>query len=331
MSLANADSNETTEKWVRLMICWAVDVGSARGRMTAMLRRLIAVALVAGGVALPLCAQRGGGARGGGSVGHSGGFAGHSGGFSGGSFAMRSAPAFRSSFAPAGRTSFMGAPQYRSGYAPAGRASLTGAQRQVIGNRTGNGTNGTTGAQAAFRGGPVRNGPGYGGRQPVYGPDRYRRPYLPAYGLGFGYGSSGWWDTNYPGYFDSGLYGSSYDDSDSGYAAPAAAPADAAPAPYYPGGYGPQPTEQAEAGPDSDYRPVYQRPQPEPAPENAVTLVFKDGRPTEEIHNYMLTRTTLYVQGERLREIAVADLDLAATEKANREAGVVFRLPDGGR
>jgi hypothetical protein len=212
-----------------------------------------------------------------------------------------------------------------------------GAQRQVIGNRTGDRTGG---AHAAFRGGPVRNGPGNGGRQPGYGygSDRYRQPYLPAYGSGFGYGASGWWDTNYPGYFDSGLYDSL--DGDSGYddpgnaasaAAPAAAPADAAPAPYYPGGYGPQPMEQVEAGPDSDYRPVYQRPQPEPAPENAVTLVFKDGRPNEEIHNYLLTRTTLYVQGERLREIAVADLDLAATEKVNREAGVDFRLPDGGR
>ena len=307
-----------------------------------MLRRLIAVALVAGGVALPMCAQRGGGARGGGSVGHSGGFSGHSGGFagrsggfSGGGYSMHSAPAFRSSFAPAGRASFMGAPQYRSGYAPVGRTSLMGAP-QFGGNRSGNRTgNGSGGAQAAFRGGPVRNGSGYGGRQPVYGTDRYRRPYLPAYGAGFGYGASGWWDTNYPGYdlgyFDSGLYDSSYDDSDSGYAAPAAAPADAAPAPYYPGGYGPQPMEQAQAGPYSDYRPVYQRPQPEPAPENAVTLVFKDGRPNEEIHNYMLTRTTLYVQGERLREIAVADLDLSATEKVNREAGVDFRLPDGGR
>ena len=305
--------------------------------MAAMLRRLIAVALVVGGVALPMCAQRGGGGRGGGSAGHSGGFSGHSGGFSGGSFAMHSAPAFRSSFAPAGRTSFMGAPAYRSGYAPVGRTSLMGATRQVAGNRIGNRTGDRTGgAQAAFRGGPVRNGPGYGGRRPGYGTDRYRRPYLPAYGAGFGYGASGWWDTNYPGYdlgyFDSGLYDSPDDDSgydDPGNAAPAAAPADAAP--YYPGGYGPQPMEQAQAGPYSDYRPVYQRPQPEPAPENAVTLVFKDGRPTEEIHSYMLTRTTLYVQGERLREIAVADLDLAATEKVNREAGVDFRLPDGGR
>jgi hypothetical protein len=307
--------------------------------MTAMLRRLIAVALVAGGVALPMCAQRGDGARGGGSVGHSGGFsghgggfAGHSGGFSGGSYSMHSAPAYRSSFAPAGRTSFMGAPQYRRGYATAGRTSVMGAP-QFGGNRSGNRTGDVSGgAQAAFRGGPVRNGPGYGGRQPVYGTDRYRRPYLPAYGAGFGYGASGWWDMNDPGYFDSDLYDSLNDDSgydNPGNAAPAATPADAAP--YYPGGYGPQPMEQAQAGPYSDYRPVYQSPQPEPAPENAVTLVFKDGRPTEEIHNYLLTRTTLYVQGERLREIAVADLDLAATEKVNREAGVDFRLPDGGR
>ena len=298
-----------------------------------MLRRLIAVALVAGGVALPMCAQRGGGARGGGSVGHSGGFSGRSGGFSGGRYAMHSAPAFRGSFAPAGRTSLMGAPQFRSGYAPVGRTSWMGAP-QVGGNRSGNRTGDRTGgAQAAFRGGPVRNGSGYGGRRPVYGPDRYRQPYLPAYGAGFGYGASGWWDANYPGYdFDSGFDESPYDDSgynDSGYAAPAAAPADAAG--YYPGGYGPQPTEQAEAAPPSDYRPVYQRPQPEPAPEDAVTLVFKDGRPAEEIHNYVLTRTTLYVQEQRLREIAVADLDLAATEKANREAGVDFRLPDGGQ
>lgn len=60
---------------------------------------------------------------------------------------------------------------------------------------------------------------------------------------------------------------------------------------------------------------------------DAVTLVFKDGRPPETIHNYALTRSTLYVTDGRRREIPVADLDLAATEKANREAGVSFELP----
>ncbi len=58
-------------------------------------------------------------------------------------------------------------------------------------------------------------------------------------------------------------------------------------------------------------------------------MVFKDGRAPEKIQNYMLTRTTLYVQGAHLRQIAVADLDLAATQKVNRDAGVDFELPNG--
>ena len=154
--------------------------------------------------------------------------------------------------------------------------------------------------------------------------DRYRRPYTPYYGAGYPYGGSAWIDTNDPGYWDSGLYGSPFDSGNSS-SAPAVAPVST-----YPGGYGP-PIEQAQTTPDRSFRPVYQRPEPEPAPENAVTLVFKDGRPNQEIHNYLLTRTTLYVQEQRTHEIAVADLDLAATEKANREAGVDFRLPDSSR
>ena len=40
----------------------------------------------------------------------------------------------------------------------------------------------------------------------------------------------------------------------------------------------------------------------------------------------MLTRTTLYVRDQHHREIALADLDLAATKKANKDAGVDFQL-----
>ena len=61
--------------------------------------------------------------------------------------------------------------------------------------------------------------------------------------------------------------------------------------------------------------------------DQAVTLIFKDGRAPETIHNYALTRTTLYVTDGRAREIPVAALDLAATEKVNRAAGVRFQLP----
>lgn len=59
----------------------------------------------------------------------------------------------------------------------------------------------------------------------------------------------------------------------------------------------------------------------------AVTLVFKDGRSPEKIHNYALTRTMLYVTDAQPQEIPVADLDLPATEKVNNEAGVKFQLP----
>ena len=62
-----------------------------------------------------------------------------------------------------------------------------------------------------------------------------------------------------------------------------------------------------------------------------MTLVFKDGRPVEQIHNYILTRTMLTVWDEHHRVIPVDQLDLAATEKVNHDAGVDFQLPTVAR
>jgi hypothetical protein len=140
----------------------------------------------------------------------------------------------------------------------------------------------------------------------------------------------GWLDADDPGYDpgygDDGSYdGGPYDDG-SGVAAE---------------GYGPQPDyDQPPAG---DEQPIpYTAENAAPAPvasaptvvvapslydNDAVTLVFKDGRAPEKIHNYALTRTTLYVTDGRHREIPVAALDWAATEKVNRAAGVNFQLP----
>jgi hypothetical protein len=147
------------------------------------------------------------------------------------------------------------------------------------------------------------------------GGDRYRLRYVPAYGFGFPYGVAVW-----PGYGDSGYY----DDSASADSAYATQPA---PADYAPEPYPTLPAEQAEAIPANQYRPAYRRPQAEPEFEGPVTLMFKDGRPPEQIHDYILTRTTLYVQGARTREIPVADLDLVAMETVNKAAGVDFQLP----
>jgi hypothetical protein len=153
--------------------------------------------------------------------------------------------------------------------------------------------------------------PGNPVRRP--GEDRYRLSYVPTYGLGLPYGVAVW-----PGYWDPGYYDNSAS-VDPAYANQPP-PADYAPEPYPA-----PPAEQADA--TSPYRPAYQRPQPEPEPENPVTLVFKDGRPSEQVHDYILTRTTLYVQDAHTHEIPVADLDLAAMETVNKAAGVDFQLP----
>jgi hypothetical protein len=55
--------------------------------------------------------------------------------------------------------------------------------------------------------------------------------------------------------------------------------------------------------------------------------VFKDGRPSEQIHNYALTRTDLFVLDQRHRDIPLDELDLAATAKVNHDAGVEFHIP----
>ena len=259
------------------------------------MRRLIAVALVVAGAAIPACAQRGGGGRGGG-VGHSSGFASRGGslGPSGG-FASHSAPAFHGSFAPVTRPSTMGAMQFRA-------SQYAGSYRRP-GRPVGAGI-------------PTNSGIDRGLRPPY----RYERGYVPFYGTGLAY--SGAIGPDCFSFGDCDAYDSA---SYSGPAAPDVnSYAYAQGAPAYASGPEEGPADSAQI---AAYRPAYQRPAPPPEPEQAVTLVFKDGRPPEQIHNYMLTRTTLYVQDERHREVAVGDLDLAATEKANKDAGMAFQLP----
>ena len=57
----------------------------------------------------------------------------------------------------------------------------------------------------------------------------------------------------------------------------------------------------------------------------AVTLVYNDGRPPEQIHNYVLTPTRIYVMDSSRHVVPVDELDLEATQQVNREAGVDFR------
>ncbi len=221
-------------------------------------------------------------------VGARGGAVGHNAGLSG-------SQAFHSSIAPIGHVGFTGTSQFRSSQFNGGR---------YVGVPT---------RPPAPVHAPVANHrPGYPGRR---FDDRYRRPYASAYGIGLPYAVALW-----PSYLDTS------DSDNSAYTHPGDA-TQPAPADYAPEPYPAPPAEQAESVPASPYRPTYQRPQPEPEPETPVTLVFKDGRPTEQIRNYILTRTTLFVEDSRAREIPVADLDLVTMDKVNKAAGVDFQLP----
>lgn len=77
----------------------------------------------------------------------------------------------------------------------------------------------------------------------------------------------------------------------------------------------------------ASYSPVAQSdPDPEP-PQPPTTLVFKDGHQLE-VNNYAIVSQTLYdLTPGHPRKIALADLDLPATEKQNDDHGVTFQLP----
>jgi len=150
--------------------------------------------------------------------------------------------------------------------------------------------------------------------------DHFRRPYISFYSAGYpyAYGPSVW-----PGYPFASDYGDDYGD-DSQYAQN---PQYADNGSYDNGGYDTQPPQQWPAyGP---YAPSAgaSRSVSASGEDRAVTLIFKDGRPAEQIHNYVLTKNSIFVGDARGVTIPLDQIDLSATEKANRESGVDFHVP----
>jgi hypothetical protein len=189
----------------------------------------------------------------------------------------------------------------------------------------------------AFRGGPTTSaphnfagGPRYVSRSPFSsssrflgntprnfvsspsyynGSGRYRRPYPARYGYGVPYLGAAWIAPGYLSYPDTPP-----DDNSEA-------------APNYVAGYDNPPPYQAPVPP----YPPYNEPPHASLPlanEDPVTLIFKDGRPPQQIRNYAMTRTTLYVRDEHHRDIPLNQLDFDATQKVNHDAGIDFRLPE---
>jgi hypothetical protein len=296
------------------------------------MRRLLTVAPIAlaAFVLAPslLSAQRGGGH--GGFSGHSAssshaGFSGSAfhGGFSGSGSAPRG-------FSPGG---FRSAPRYGFGTAPRYNFGTPGfgtpfANRFSPYTRVPFGSRGNLGPRLAgnsISGSFARSGLAYDGHRPPYrrGNRSGRNNGAPWAVWPYNYGFAGYPDFYiYPPWWD---YDDSDESPDQGYA----------PQEPYPQDYGYPPPDQEPEYPAPPAWPASNAPQSNassqitasPQPDELVTIVFNDGRPAEKIHNYMLTPTTLYVMDQHQSEIPVAELNLAATAKLNREAGIDFALP----
>jgi hypothetical protein len=100
----------------------------------------------------------------------------------------------------------------------------------------------------------------------------------------------------------------------------------AGPYSYIPPGYESPDEPTAAQTQAEDTPPAGFNPSPEP-PQDPTVLVFKDGHQLE-IGNYAIVNQTLYdLTPGHPRRIALADLDLPATQKQNDDHGVPFDLP----
>lgn len=104
-----------------------------------------------------------------------------------------------------------------------------------------------------------------------------------------------------------------------------------------PGPYDPSLHIVAEQPPASPYGPdgpperqAYAAPPPKPLPDDKpgdpTELVFRNGH-HEEVNSYAIMGDAIYVFDQGRKKIALTELDIPATVKANDDRGVQFRLP----
>ncbi len=67
-------------------------------------------------------------------------------------------------------------------------------------------------------------------------------------------------------------------------------------------------------------------------PQQPLTVIFKTGRTPAKINNYMMTAKLLIdLDAQHYEQIPLDQIDLAATERVNSAAGVVFQIPGASR
>ena len=303
------------------------------------MKRGIAAVAVAIALAMPALGQHGG------SSGHGSahaGFSGHGGSVSHAGFAGRSGFSGSRSFGGhVSRPGFSGrvtVPRY-SGYAHPGFAGR-GFSHPLRPSNSG---------FLVPRHGPTHRppyGPGFGDHHRGWDRDHDR------WGLGwhgsFGYVYPGWTYLNpYPYvidpwpelWADSTDYGDDqagatnnyapYSDNGQPYSQETQQPYDVQP-PYPQSPSPQQPAPQQYGSASGAGRPSYAGADPSntPVPEERLTLIFKDGRPPQSVHNYMMNAKELTdLDPQHFARIPLEQIDIAATAKANRANGVDFQVP----
>ena len=168
---------------------------------------------------------------------------------------------------------------------------------------------------------------------PNYGYSRWS-PYSPYYngyyrGRGYGYGR-GALSYAVPYYIPMDGYGYDYVGGPDLYSGPPIAPNDPIlhivaeqPGTRYPG----NDAELAEAPPLRVQPSQPEQPNTHEAkPNEPSALVFRDGH-QQEVSNYAIMGQTVYVFDKRTQKVALADLDVPATIKANDDRGMEFKIP----
>ncbi|WP_263365302.1 hypothetical protein [Edaphobacter bradus] len=91
-------------------------------------------------------------------------------------------------------------------------------------------------------------------------------------------------------------------------------------------------SEDKDNAPTQSNGPAYQTPYVPPAPEPELTVIFKDGH-SLKIRNYALTASTLIVldrvSSEHQNLIPLDEVDVSATQRTARDAGLDFTPPSG--
>lgn len=289
------------------------------------MRRLMAITAFALFLSVPVWAQHGGGGHGGGG-GHAGGFGGgHAGGFSShagysgsGHSSVSQSSVGRSS---GGSESGFGAHSYSGPLSQASPHALSSAPSARFSNSR------SLTARAGYSRGAFQNGFRSNGFRNGFGNSRFRNGcygYPCRYGYGYGYGWPWGW---YAGYYDPYWWW----DSDSNYDQDYYDNAALADQMNQQNLQDQQMLQQEQADGDQD---AYANPAPAAAPEkqgNAflppTVLVFHDQH-KKEVDNYAIVGQTLWAFApQHTEKIALADLDIPATVKANDDRGITFRVP----